>query len=68
MTKSQNKIWFFNKPSEWTYEDWYSSSAYELLEAMPKSDIVEWIDMSEMTEDEKRESMLHNYRRIFKGF
>ena len=46
------KIYLFNKPSEWTYEDWLSSEARYLLNQIPE-DVLEYIWLSEMTDKEK---------------
>ena len=51
MTEEQ-KIMLFNKPSDWTYNDWFSSDARHLLDQMPR-DVVEWIPLEYMTEEEK---------------
>ena len=46
------KIYLFNKPSEWTYEDWLSSEARYLLNQIPE-DVLEYIWLFEMTDKEK---------------
>ena len=46
------KIYLFNKPSEWTYEDWLNSEARYLLNQIP-GDVLEYIWLSEMTDEEK---------------
>ena len=46
------KIYLFNKPSEWTYKDWRSSTACEILSRMPKG-VLNYIDWSDMTDEEK---------------
>ena len=51
MTEEQ-KIMFFNKPSDWTYNDWLRSDARYLLNGIPK-DVVEWIYSEDMTDEEK---------------
>lgn len=48
----EQKIMLFNKPSDWTYSDWYDSYARNLLNQIPK-DVVEWIYESDMTDEEK---------------
>ena len=53
MTEEQN-IMFFNKPSDWTYNDWLLSDARYLLSEMPKS-VVKWICSSDMSDEEKAE-------------
>ena len=51
MTEEQ-KIMFFNKPSDWTYNDWLRSDARYLLNRIPKN-VVEWIYSDYMTDEEK---------------
>ena len=51
MTEEQN-IMFFNKPSDWTYNDWLRSDARYLLNRIPKN-VVEWIYSEDMTDEEK---------------
>lgn len=51
MTEEQ-KIMLFNKPSDWTYNDWLRSDARRLLNQIPR-DGVEWIHSWEMTDEEK---------------
>ena len=46
------KIYLFNKPSEWTYEDWLNSEARYLLNQIP-GDVLEYICLSDMTDEEK---------------
>lgn len=46
------KIYLFNKPSEWTYEDWLNSEARYLLNQIP-GDVLEYIWLSNMTDEEK---------------
>ena len=46
------KIYLFNKPSEWTYEDWLNSEARYLLNQIP-GDVLEYIYLSDMTDEEK---------------
>lgn len=53
MTEEQ-KIMFFNKPSDWTYNDWLRSDARYLLNRIPKN-VVEWIYSEDMTDEEKAE-------------
>ena len=52
MTEEQ-KIMFFNKPSDWTYNDWLRSDARYLLNRIPKN-VVEWIYSEDMTDEEKQ--------------
>ena len=46
------KIYLFNKPSEWTYQDWLESEARYLLNQIP-GDVLEYIYLSDMTDEEK---------------
>lgn len=46
------QIMMFNKPSDWTYHDWLKSDARRLLNRIQKN-VVEWIDSSDMTDEEK---------------
>ena len=46
------KIYLFNKPSEWTYDDWLNSEARYLLNQIP-GDVLEYIWLSNMTDEEK---------------
>lgn len=46
------KIYLFNKPSEWTYEDWLNNEARYLLNQIP-GDVLEYIWLSNMTDKEK---------------
>ena len=48
-------IYLFDKPSEWTYEDWLASRARYLLSQI-LSGVYEWIWFSEMTDSEKEEN------------
>ena len=57
MTEEQ-KIMFFNKPSDWTYNDWLRSDARYLLNRIPKN-VVEWIWSDDMTDEEKAEHPTH---------
>lgn len=51
MTEEQ-KIMFFNKPSDWTYNDWLRSDARYLLNQIPKN-VVELVYSEDMTDEEK---------------
>lgn len=46
------KVTFFNKKSNWTYEDWLRSDAKRLLDRIPTKDL-QWIAFKDMTEEEK---------------
>ena len=48
----KTKIYLFNKPSEWTYEDWLNNEARYLLNQIP-GDVLEYIWLSDMTDKEK---------------
>ena len=52
-TKEQ-KIYLFNKPSNWTLRDWWSSEARMILNSMPMKNL-RYILFSEMTDGEKSE-------------
>lgn len=53
MTEEQ-KIFMFNKPSDWTYSEWLHSRARKLLNYMPKKTVT-WICSKNMTHEEKVE-------------
>ena len=46
------KMYLFNKPSEWTYEDWLNNEARYLLNQIP-GDVLGYIWLSDMTDKEK---------------
>ena len=46
-----NKIYFFDKPSNWTYQDWSSSAAKRTMDCAP-SNLV-WVEFAQMTDEEK---------------
>ena len=46
------KIFLFNKPSDWTYQDWLNSDARWILNCIP-SNVLEWIWSDDMTDEEK---------------
>ena len=46
-------LYFFNKPSKWTYEDWRFSKQRDLLRGMPRKDEIVWIPSCVMTDEEK---------------
>ena len=52
-TKSP-KIYLFNKPSEWTYQDWLNSDARYILMDCP-SNVLSWIWEDDMTDEEKEQ-------------
>ena len=47
-----NKIYLFNKLSDWTLRDWQNSDASCLLQSV-KFETTEWIEESSMSEDDK---------------
>lgn len=51
MTEEQ-KIPLFNKPSDWTYDDWLNSAACGLLRQMPQN-TTKWVPSDNMTNLEK---------------
>ena len=44
--------YLFNKPSEWTYQNWLESEACYLLNQIP-CDVLEYIEFNDMTDEEK---------------
>jgi hypothetical protein len=42
----------FNKPSEWTYQDWLNSDARYLLNQLP-GNVIKYIWLDDMTNEEK---------------
>ena len=46
------KIYLFNKPSEWNFQDWLNSDARYLLNQIP-GDVLEYILLDDMTDEEK---------------
>ena len=46
------KIYLFNKPSSWTYRNWLGSEACYLMKQI-QGDILEWVRLRNMTDDEK---------------
>ncbi len=47
------KIMMFNKPSDWTMEDWYASEANHLINYMFMGSPVAFIDAARMSKEEK---------------
>ncbi len=43
----------FNKPSDWTLNDWLNSDARWILDNIP-SEILEWVWSDDMTDEEKK--------------
>lgn len=58
------KIFMFNKPSDWTYQDWLNSDARYILRDCP-SDVLDFIPNDDMTDEEKE---LHPEYLITGGF
>ena len=52
------KIMLFNRPTDWTYRDWLNSDARHLLNRIPKN-VVEWIYLDDMTDEEKENHPSH---------
>ena len=48
------KIFMFDKPSDWTYQDWLNSEARFVLSDCPV-DVAEWVRDGEMTDREKEQ-------------
>lgn len=48
------KIFLFNKPSDWTYQDWFNSDARYILMDCP-SNVLSWIYDDDMTDEEKEQ-------------
>ena len=48
------RIFLFNKPSDWTYQDWLNSEASYILMNCP-TDITEWVRDDDMTDEEKKQ-------------
>ena len=48
------KIFLFNKPSDWTYQDWLYSDARDILINCP-SNVLSWIAEKYMTDEEKEQ-------------
>ena len=48
------KIFLFNKPSDWTYQDWLNSDARYILMDCP-SNVLSWIWKDNMTDEEKEQ-------------
>ncbi len=48
------KIFLFNKPCDWTYQDWLDSDARRILQKCP-SNILSWVSVKRMTDEEKEQ-------------
>ena len=53
------KIFLFDKPSDWTYQDWLNSDARLILNKIPSNGPI-WIYSNEMTDKEKTEHPEHS--------
>lgn len=58
-------LYFFNKPSKWTYEKWFFSNQRRLLQGMPGKHEVGWTPSCVMTDEEKE---LHSEYKITRGY
>ena len=47
-----SKIYLFNKPSDWTFNDWLSSKARRIMDCVPKNLV--WVKFDQMTDEEKK--------------
>ena len=50
----ESKILMFNKPSDWTFMDWWNSEARRLLNKIRKN-VLEWVWSDDMTDEEKEQ-------------
>ena len=50
----EQTIMMFNKPSDWTYRDWYNSKASYLLNNI-QHNVLKWIYSVDMTDEEKEQ-------------
>ena len=48
------KILLFNKPSKWTFRDWWNSGARRVLIMMPRNTL-KWVRANDMTDEEKEQ-------------
>lgn len=48
----EQKIYFFNQPSDWTYRDWACSKARKILSEMPK--VLNYVRLNDMTDEERK--------------
>lgn len=49
----EQKIFLFNKPSDWTYQDWIKSQANRVLSSSPTS--LYWVNKNNMLDEEKEQ-------------
>lgn len=47
-----SKIYLFNKPSDWTLNDWLSSRARRIMDRVPNN--LTWVEFDQMTDEEKK--------------
>ena len=47
-----SKIYLFNKPSDWTFNDWLSSKARRIMDCAPNN--LTWVKFTRMTDEEKK--------------
>ena len=47
-----SKIYLFNKPSDWTFNDWLSSKARRIMDCAPNN--LTWVKFARMTDEEKK--------------
>ena len=52
------KIYLFDKPSDWTYQDWMGCNARYILNNMP-NDYLAWVYSENMTDEEKEKHPEH---------
>lgn len=50
----RSKILLFDKPSEWTYQDWFDCDVRRIMSYCPYTN-TEWIDAGRMTDEERAE-------------
>ena len=50
----ESKILMFNKPSDWTFRDWWNSEARYLLNKI-QHNVLEWVESDNMTDKEKEQ-------------
>ena len=55
---TEQKIMLFDKPSNMTYREWFSSDACRLLSLIPKN-VVEWVEEENMTDEEKTANLTY---------
>lgn len=50
----QTKIFMFNKLSNWTYSDWFTSAAKSVLDDFPRTSS-RWVHLNNMTDEERKQ-------------